>query len=49
MVVTDAAGSPGTWTRLGCRAEYLFRPERPRTGSEAAASGNHLLDRLIHL
>ena len=23
-------------TRLGCRVEYLFRPERPRTGSEAA-------------
>jgi glutamate-1-semialdehyde 2,1-aminomutase len=36
-------------TRLGCRVEYLFRPERPRTGSEAAAGGNPLLDRLIHL
>jgi glutamate-1-semialdehyde aminotransferase len=36
-------------TRLGCRVEYLFRPERPRTGSEAAAGGDHLLDRLIHL
>jgi glutamate-1-semialdehyde 2,1-aminomutase len=36
-------------TRLGCRVEYLFRPERPRTGSEAAAGGNALLDRLIHL
>jgi len=36
-------------TRLGCRVEYLFRPERPRSGSEAAAGGDHLLDRLIHL
>ena len=36
-------------TRLGCRVEYLFRPDRPRTGSEAAAGGNPLLDRLIHL
>ena len=36
-------------TRLGCRVEYLFRPERPVTGSEAAAGGNALLDRLIHL
>ena len=36
-------------TRLGCRVEYLFRRERPRNGSEAAAGGNALLDRLIHL
>ena len=36
-------------TRLGCRVEYLFRTERPRTGSEAAAGADHLLDRLIHL
>jgi glutamate-1-semialdehyde aminotransferase len=36
-------------TRLGCRVEYLFRPDRPRTGSDAAAGGDHLLDRLIHL
>jgi glutamate-1-semialdehyde 2,1-aminomutase len=36
-------------TRLGCRVEYLFRPERPVTGSDAAAGGNALLDRLIHL
>jgi len=36
-------------TRLGCRVEYLFRPDRPRTGSEAAAGGNPLLDRLVHL
>ncbi|MGH3025465.1 MAG: aspartate aminotransferase family protein [Gaiellaceae bacterium] len=42
-------GLPWHVTRLGCRAEYLFRAERPRTGSEAAASADHLLDRLIHL
>jgi glutamate-1-semialdehyde 2,1-aminomutase len=36
-------------TRLGCRVEYLFRRERPRTGSEAAAGGDAELDRLIHL
>jgi glutamate-1-semialdehyde 2,1-aminomutase len=36
-------------TRLGCRVEYLFRPDRPRTGSEAAAGADHLLDRLVHL
>jgi glutamate-1-semialdehyde 2,1-aminomutase len=45
----DGAGLPWHVTRLGCRVEYLFRPERPRTGSEAAAGGDHLLDRLIHL
>jgi glutamate-1-semialdehyde 2,1-aminomutase len=36
-------------TRIGCRVEYLFRPGRPRTGSDAAAGGNAELDRLIHL
>jgi glutamate-1-semialdehyde 2,1-aminomutase len=36
-------------TRLGCRVEYLFRSERPRTGSDAAAGGDPQLDRLIHL
>ena len=43
------AGIPWHVTRLGCRVEYLFRPERPRTGSEAAAGTDHLLDRLMHL
>lgn len=45
----DEHGLPWHVTRLGCRVEYLFRPDRPRTGSEAAAGGNPLLDRLIHL
>jgi glutamate-1-semialdehyde 2,1-aminomutase len=42
-------GLPWHVTRLGCRVEYLFRAERPRNGSEAAAGGDPLLDRLIHL
>ena len=29
-------GAPWHVTRLGCRAEYLFGPDRPRNGSEAA-------------
>jgi glutamate-1-semialdehyde 2,1-aminomutase len=45
----DASSLPWHVTRLGARVEYLFRAERPRTGSEAAAGGDHLLDRLIHL
>jgi glutamate-1-semialdehyde 2,1-aminomutase len=36
-------------TRLGCRAEYGFQRERPRTGGEAAASMDHELDRFMHL
>jgi glutamate-1-semialdehyde 2,1-aminomutase len=44
-----ARGLPWHATRLGCRVEYLFRLDRPRTGSEAAAGGDPLLDRLIHL
>jgi glutamate-1-semialdehyde aminotransferase len=42
-------GVPWHVTRLGCRAEYLFRPDPPRTGTEAAAAGNEELDSLIHL
>ncbi len=50
--VADAIERHGlSWhvTRLGCRVEYLFSSERPRTGSEAAATGDPELDRLIHL
>jgi glutamate-1-semialdehyde aminotransferase len=35
--------------RLGCRVEYLFRPDRARTGSEAAAGQDEDLDPFIHL
>ena len=45
----DRHGLPWHVTRLGCRVEYLFRRERPRTGSEAAAAGDPELDRLVHL
>jgi glutamate-1-semialdehyde 2,1-aminomutase len=36
-------------TRLGCRAEYLFRPHPPRTGGEAAAAADFELERFMHL
>ena len=35
--------------RLGCRAEYWFRPTPPRNGGEAAASGDVELDLFMHL
>ncbi len=35
--------------RLGCRVEYLFRPEVARNGSEAAAGQDEALDPYIHL
>jgi len=35
--------------RLGCRVEYLFRPEPARTGSDAAAGQDEELDSFIHL
>jgi len=45
----DEHALPWHVTRLGCRAEYLFRPQRPRTGAEAAASGDLDLDAFLHL
>ena len=47
--VIDERGLPFHVTRLGCRVEYLFRPDRARNGSEAAAGQDHELDALIHL
>lgn len=50
--VQGAIGSRGLpWhvVRLGCRVEYLFRPDRARTGAEAAAGQDELLDPFIHL
>ena len=44
-----AAGLPWHVTRLGCRAEYLFGPDRPRNGTEANAAGNFALERYMHL
>jgi glutamate-1-semialdehyde 2,1-aminomutase len=45
----DTRSLPWHVTRLGCRAEYLFRPTPPRNGAEAATAGDHELDRFIHL
>ena len=42
-------GLPWHVTRLGCRAEYLFGPSRPRDGSEAAAMDDFALQRFTHL
>ena len=36
-------------TRLGCRVEYAFRAQPPRTGGEAAAAEDRDLDRFLHL
>jgi glutamate-1-semialdehyde 2,1-aminomutase len=43
------SGMPWHVTRLGCRAEYLFGPDRPRNGAEAHAAGNFELERYMHL
>jgi glutamate-1-semialdehyde 2,1-aminomutase len=43
------SGLPWHVTRLGCRAEYLFGPDRPRTGTEAHAAGDVALERYMHL
>jgi glutamate-1-semialdehyde 2,1-aminomutase len=45
----DERGVPWHITQLGCRAEYLFRPNRPRTGSDAAAGQDDALDAFLHL
>ncbi len=42
-------GLPWHVTRLGCRAEYWFRPAPPRNGGQAAASADPDLDRYMHL
>jgi glutamate-1-semialdehyde 2,1-aminomutase len=42
-------GLPWSVTRLGCRAEYWFRPAPARSGAEAAASYDHELDGYMHL
>ncbi len=44
-----AHGLPWQVTRLGCRAEYMFAPRRPRNGSEADAGIDNELDALMHL
>jgi glutamate-1-semialdehyde 2,1-aminomutase len=43
------SGLPWHVTQLGCRAEYLFGPDRPRNGAEAHAASNAELERYMHL
>jgi glutamate-1-semialdehyde 2,1-aminomutase len=42
-------GAPWHVTRLGCRAEYLFQPDPPVNGGQAAARKDAELDALVHL
>ena len=48
-VAIEESGLAWHVTRLGCRAEYLFGPDRPTNGSEAHAAGNSELERYMHL
>jgi glutamate-1-semialdehyde 2,1-aminomutase len=45
----ETVNLPWHVTRLGCRAEYLFRPNPPRNGGEAAATADFDLERYMHL
>jgi glutamate-1-semialdehyde 2,1-aminomutase len=47
--VIDSRRLPWHVTRLGCRVEYAFSQEPPRTGGEAAAAQDRDLDRFLHL
>ena len=47
--VIESRDLPWHVVRLGCRVEYLFRPDRARTGTEAAAGQDEELDAFIHL
>ena len=41
--------APWHVTRLGCRAEYHFMPDPPRTGAEQWANADSELERFLHL
>jgi glutamate-1-semialdehyde 2,1-aminomutase len=41
--------APWHVVQLGCRAEYRFSPEPPRSGGEAAQLGDAELERYLHL
>jgi glutamate-1-semialdehyde 2,1-aminomutase len=47
--VIESRQLPWHVVRLGCRVEYLFRPDRARSGAEAAAGQDETLDPYIHL
>jgi len=45
----DKHGLPWSIAQLGARAEYRFTAPAPRTGNEAAAASDPLLDEYFHL
>ena len=47
--VIAAAGLGWHVTQLGCRAEYRFQPDPPRTGTQANAAADPGLERYFHL
>jgi glutamate-1-semialdehyde 2,1-aminomutase len=47
--VIESRGLPWHVTRLGCRVEYLFRPDVATSGAQANAGQDEELDSLIHL
>ncbi|MDX2006296.1 MAG: aspartate aminotransferase family protein [Meiothermus sp.] len=47
--VMERHGLPWHVTRVGCRVEYLFRPNPAKNGSEAMAGQDPDLDPLVHL
>ncbi len=47
--VIESRELPWHVVRLGCRVEYLFRPDVARNGREAAAGQDEELDPFIHL
>jgi glutamate-1-semialdehyde 2,1-aminomutase len=49
MEVIEEYELPWIVKRLGCRAEYWFRPTPPCNGGEAAAAVDFELDQYMHL
>jgi glutamate-1-semialdehyde 2,1-aminomutase len=47
--VIESRELPWHVVRLGCRVEYLFRPDEARNGAEAAAGQDDVIDPYIHL
>ena len=49
MSVIAGFGLPWNVTRLGCRAEYLFSPTTPKSGTQAHDAMDFELERFMHL
>ncbi|MDP9302003.1 MAG: transaminase, partial [Actinomycetota bacterium] len=49
QAVIESRELPFHVNRLGCRVEYLFRPDVARNGAEAASGQDEELDAFIHL